>query len=89
MDREVPVLTIPDVAKILQVSEKTINRMLQEGSIPGFKVANQWRFHPDDFDTLAQGETSRKGRKGTLPALPRCSARNWTRFHFPGSLKST
>ena len=42
-------MTISEVAEILKISEKTVSRMLQEGSIPGFKVANQWRFYRDDF----------------------------------------
>lgn len=50
MNQDLKTMTVPDVAKILQVSEKTITRMLQDGAIPGFKVANQWRFHPDDFE---------------------------------------
>ncbi len=50
MAHEITTLTIAEVAKVLKVSEKTIIRMLQEGSIPGFKVANQWRFHPEDFN---------------------------------------
>ncbi len=50
MDYQRTALSIADVAKILQVSEKTVTRMLRDGAIPGFKVANQWRFHPDDFE---------------------------------------
>lgn len=61
MTREKMVLTIPDVAKILQVSEKTIMRMLQDESIPGFKVANQWRFHPEDFDNWLKKKRSERG----------------------------
>jgi len=60
---EKPVLTIPDVARILKVSEKTITRMLQDGSIPGFKIANQWRFHPEDFENWLNKK--RSGRDGS------------------------
>jgi PTS system nitrogen regulatory IIA component len=42
-------MTMPDVADALKVSEKTVSRMLQDGSLPGFKVANQWRFYREDF----------------------------------------
>lgn len=42
-------MTMPDVAEALKVSEKTVSRMLQDGSLPGFKVANQWRFYREDF----------------------------------------
>ena len=62
MTIEKQVLTIPDVARILKVSEKTITRMLQDGSIPGFKIANQWRFHPEDFENwLKMKRTERDG----------------------------
>lgn len=44
-------MTMSDVAEVLKVSEKTVSRMLQEGTIPGFKIANQWRFYRDDFHT--------------------------------------
>ena len=53
-------LTIADVAQVLQVSEKTISRMLQDDALPGFKVANQWRIHPDDFDSWLRSK--RRGR---------------------------
>ncbi len=42
-------MTMSDVAEALKVSEKTVSRMLQEGDIPGFKIANQWRFYREDF----------------------------------------
>jgi len=70
--QEDQVLTIADVAKRLQVSEKTISRMLQEGTIPGFKVANQWRFHPTDFERwLLDKRTERDGsaRRGIATML--------------------
>ena len=54
--------TISDVAQILQVSEKTIARMLQDDAIPGFKVANQWRFHPGDFNDWL--DAKRRERSG-------------------------
>ncbi|MCK5736145.1 MAG: helix-turn-helix domain-containing protein, partial [Spirochaetaceae bacterium] len=61
MTIEKTALTIPDVAQILKVSEKTITRMLQDESIPGFKVANQWRFHPEDFDNWLKKKRSERG----------------------------
>lgn len=61
MTIERPALTIPDVARILKVSEKTITRMLQDGSIPGFKIANQWRFHPEDFENWLKKKRRERG----------------------------
>lgn len=37
-------LTIEELAKYLQVSTKTVYRMIHRQQIPCYKVANQWRF---------------------------------------------
>lgn len=36
------ILTLPDVAKLLKVGQKTVYTMTQNGAIPGFKVGGQW-----------------------------------------------
>ncbi|PIE03965.1 MAG: hypothetical protein CSA76_06735 [Spirochaetales bacterium] len=61
------IMTLPDVAEALMVSEKTVVRMLQDGSIPGFKVSNQWRFHREDLkEWLEQKRKGTTRRHGTL-----------------------
>jgi excisionase family DNA binding protein len=65
-------MTISEVAEILKISEKTVSRMLQEGSIPGFKVANQWRFYRDDFYKWIdhkRGEWGNRARAGLASML--------------------
>jgi excisionase family DNA binding protein len=42
--------TLPEVAVMLKVAEKTIYTMAQKGQIPAFKVRGQWRFKQDDID---------------------------------------
>jgi PTS system nitrogen regulatory IIA component len=37
-------LSVKDIAELLNVSEKTIYRMIQSESIPCFRVGGQWRF---------------------------------------------
>jgi len=37
-------LTVKDVAELLNVSDKTIYRMIQNETIPCFRVGGQWRF---------------------------------------------
>ncbi|HSW62765.1 MAG TPA: PTS sugar transporter subunit IIA [Dissulfurispiraceae bacterium] len=37
-------LSVKDIAEILKVSEKTIYRMVQNETIPCFRVGGQWRF---------------------------------------------
>jgi excisionase family DNA binding protein len=45
-----PILTLPEVAVLLKVAEKTVYTMAQRGQIPAFKVRGQWRFKHDDLD---------------------------------------
>ena len=44
VDEKEEVMTLAEVAKYLQLAEKTILRMAQKGQIPAAKVASQWRF---------------------------------------------
>jgi len=44
------ILTLPEVAKLLKVAEKTVYTMAQKGEIPAFKVRGQWRFKRADID---------------------------------------
>lgn len=43
------VWTLPDVARVLKVSEITIRRMLREKAIPAHKVGGQWRFLEEEI----------------------------------------
>jgi excisionase family DNA binding protein len=45
-----PILTLPEVAVLLKVAEKTVYTMARGGQIPAFKVRGQWRFRRDDID---------------------------------------
>lgn len=47
MDRQL--MTIEEVAEYLQVSSKTVYRMIHRREIPCYKVANQWRFKWDNL----------------------------------------
>lgn len=44
------ILTLPEVAKLLKVAEKTVYSMAQKGQLPAFKVGGQWRFKRVDLD---------------------------------------
>jgi excisionase family DNA binding protein len=44
-------LTLPEVAKLLKVTAKTvISSLAQKGTLPGFKVGGQWSFKRVDTD---------------------------------------
>ena len=40
-------LTIPQVADLLQVSSKTVRRLVATDELHGVRVGGQWRFAPD------------------------------------------
>jgi excisionase family DNA binding protein len=37
------ILTLPEVAKLLKVAEKTVYTMAQKSQLPVFKVRGEWR----------------------------------------------
>jgi excisionase family DNA binding protein len=44
------ILTLPEVAVLLKVAEKTVYTMAQKAQLPAFKVRGQWRFKRADID---------------------------------------
>jgi excisionase family DNA binding protein len=44
------ILTLPEVAQLLKVAEKTVYSMAQKGLLSAFKVGGQWRFKRADLD---------------------------------------
>ena len=55
-----PILTLPEVAVLLKVAEKTVYTMAQRGQIPAFKVRGQWRFKHDDLDAWIDEQKAAK-----------------------------
>jgi excisionase family DNA binding protein len=45
------ILTLPEVAQLLKVADKTVYTMAQKGELPAFKVRGQWRFRRQDLDS--------------------------------------
>lgn len=41
---EKPYLSVEEVAQRFGVNPTTVYRLVQKGSLPGFKVGGQWRF---------------------------------------------
>jgi excisionase family DNA binding protein len=63
------ILTLPDVARLLKVADKTVYTMAQEAQIPAFKVRGQWRFKRTDLDrwierqkAASRGVSAKRGR---------------------------
>ena len=59
------ILTIPEVASLLKVAEKTVYTMAQRAQLPAFKVRGQWRFKRVDLDawidTQKDASTTKQG----------------------------
>jgi excisionase family DNA binding protein len=53
-----PILTLPEVAVLLKVAEKTVYTMARNGQLPAFKVRGQWRFKRDDIDRWIDEQTA-------------------------------
>lgn len=64
-------LTPAQVAALLAVSRRTVQRMAEAGELPGLRVGSQWRFSPD---RLAEWQAARttgnptRERQASAPA---------------------
>lgn len=61
-------LTLEEVADYLRLSNDTVYRMANTGTIPASKVGNQWRFRRGDVDAWLEANKNVGGRltKGKL-----------------------
>lgn len=50
------VLTIQEASEYLNISERTLYKMVKEKRIPCRKVGRQWRFHKEVLDKWLKGE---------------------------------
>ena len=55
------ILTIPEVASLLKVAEKTVYGLAQKGDLQAFKVGGQWRFRRTAIDTWIEVKTHAAG----------------------------
>ena len=49
-------LTIKEVAELLDMSTRTISRYIKEGKLNALKVGNKWRFLPEEIQRFIKGE---------------------------------
>lgn len=48
-EEELRLITLETAADILQVSKRTLLRMIQKKDVPAFKVGGQWRIRESQF----------------------------------------
>lgn len=53
---ELRLLTLEEAAEILQVSKRTLLRMIQKKEVPAFKVGGQWRIRESQFRKWVEGK---------------------------------
>lgn len=62
------ILTLPQVASFLKVTERTIYRLVAASKIPAFKVGGTWRFSTADIQKwIAQQSAANDGQGNTTP----------------------
>ena len=71
------ILTVNDVAAILQVKAITVREMFREKRLRGFKVGKSWRttevMLQEDISALARGEAPAELKSAGPPAAPQGS----------------
>ncbi|MFH1380080.1 MAG: PTS sugar transporter subunit IIA [bacterium] len=50
------IMTTKELARYIQLNEKTILKMAQNGDLPGIKIGNQWRFQLSSIDNQLQDQ---------------------------------
>lgn len=65
------ILTLPEVAQLLKVAEKTVYTMAQQGELPAFKVRGQWRFRRTDIDAWMASQVEKSTKKTGGPPRPK------------------
>lgn len=49
-------LTIKEAAEVLDVSTRSINRYIKEGSLKAYMVGNKWRIEKEEIQRFIKGE---------------------------------
>ena len=55
---EEKLMTPPQVARRLQVNERTVTQWLRKGHLRGFKVGKEWRISPDDLQAFLEARAN-------------------------------
>jgi excisionase family DNA binding protein len=55
MDEYPVILTLEQAAEMLQLSARTVQRMVSKGRMPGRRIGGQWRFDRDQLREWVRG----------------------------------
>lgn len=60
MAGEDKMMNVREVAELLHVSEMTIYKVVNKGTLPAFKVGGQWRFKRELLDEWISNESNKE-----------------------------
>jgi excisionase family DNA binding protein len=49
VERELPILTVREVAQYLRVHQTTVYRLVKQHKLPAFQVGSDWRFNREEI----------------------------------------
>jgi excisionase family DNA binding protein len=55
---DIRLITLAEAASILQVSKRTLLRMIQKKEVPAFKVGGQWRIRESHFKEWVENKAN-------------------------------
>ncbi|MBI1994488.1 MAG: helix-turn-helix domain-containing protein [Deltaproteobacteria bacterium] len=55
---EIRLITLAEAASLLQVSKRTLLRMIQKKEVPAFKVGGQWRIRESQFKDWVESKAN-------------------------------
>ena len=53
-------MSVKEVSKYFSVSEKTVNRLIHSGILPGVKGKNGWYFHQNRLESWVKDQINNK-----------------------------
>ncbi|WP_443083015.1 helix-turn-helix domain-containing protein [Vampirovibrio chlorellavorus] len=56
-------MTIKELSVYLKMAEKTLYKLVAEGTVPGFKVGGSWRFRQCEIDTWIKAQGNQPASK--------------------------
>jgi excisionase family DNA binding protein len=60
MNDKSDLITIKQVAEFLNLAEKTVYRMANDGEIPAFKIGGSWRFKRSEVEEWLEQQRNKK-----------------------------
>jgi excisionase family DNA binding protein len=54
-------LTLPEAASLLQISTRTLQRMIRRNELPAFKVGGQWRVRESQLTRWIETREDKEG----------------------------